>query len=107
MRLLSLTIGNMTINAPTRLPQPSNAMTEKILGNAITTFLIAGAVVSVLVITWGGIQWITSGGDKQKLAAARAHITWAVIGLIIMLISFFFVNSLSYFFGVSLLNSNL
>lgn len=106
MRLLSLTIGNIPIAAPTSLPQPSIQMVEKVISNGITIFLIAGTVVSVLVIAWGGIQWVTSGGDKQKLAAARAHVTWAIIGLIIMFVSFMIINALSFFFGVTLFVAN-
>ncbi len=104
MNLLSLKIGNQTINAPTNLPQPSTDMVGKILSNGINIFLITGIIVSVLVIVWGGISWITSGGDKQKLASARARITWAIIGLIIMFVSFFIINILSYFLKINLLN---
>lgn len=107
MHLLSLKIGNTTINPPSNLPQPGTETVEKILSNGINIFLIAGVIVSILAIIWGGIQWTTSGGDKQKLAAARAHITWAIVGLVIMLISFIIVNAFSYLFGVSLLNSTL
>ncbi len=102
--LLSLKIGNTTINPPADLPKPGTGTVEKILSNALTIFLIAGALVSVMAIIWGGIQWITSGGDKQKLAAARAHITWAIIGLVIMFVSFLIINAFSYFLGVKLLN---
>ena len=52
----------------------------------------------------GGMQWITSGGDKTKLEAARKRITYAIIGLIVALMSFLIVNILGYLFGVKLLN---
>jgi hypothetical protein len=32
----------------------------------------------------GGIEWITSGGDKGKTESARNKITAAVIGLVIL-----------------------
>lgn len=107
MNLLSLKIGNYTINPPADLPQPGKGAAEKILSNALSIFLIAGVIVSILAIVWGGTQWITSGGDKQKVASARAHITWAIVGLVIMFISFLIINAFSYFFKINLLTITL
>lgn len=104
MDLLSLKIGNTTINPPSNLPQPGTNMVGKILSNGINIFLITGIIISVLIIIWGGINWITSGGDKQKLASAKARITWAIIGLIIMFTSFAIINMFSYFLKINLLN---
>lgn len=49
--------------------------------------LIAGLLVFVYLI-WGGIEWITSGGDKGKTENARNKITAAVIGLVILAASY-------------------
>lgn len=57
--------------------------------NAILTFIFIIAVLLVfLYIVWGGITWITSGGDKGKTEEARNKITAAVVGLLILLASF-------------------
>jgi hypothetical protein len=49
--------------------------------------LIAGLLVFAYLI-WGGIEWITSGGDKGKTENARNKITAAVIGLVILAASY-------------------
>lgn len=47
------------------------------------------ALVLVLIyLVWGGIQWITSGGDKAGTEAARGKITGAIVGIIIVAVSF-------------------
>ncbi len=46
-------------------------------------FVVAGFIMAVQLI-WGGLDWVTSGGDEQKLAAAQAKIVNAIIGIIIM-----------------------
>lgn len=104
MKFLSLSINGTPINPPGNLPPPGTGMAEKILGNAISIFLIAGVVVSILTITWSGIQWISSGGDKQKLAAAKARITWAIIGLIVMFVSFLIIIAFESILGIKLLS---
>lgn|SRR3989344_6047701 len=66
------------------------------IGN-IVTFAIAAIIViatlfALLYIVLGAFQWITSGGDKQKVADARNHILAAVIGLVIIALSFVIIN---------------
>ncbi len=39
-------------------------------------------------LVWGAFQYITSGGNKERLAAARARITWAIVGLLLVAVSF-------------------
>ncbi|MBP7842983.1 hypothetical protein KA017_03180 [Candidatus Woesebacteria bacterium] len=46
--------------------------------------MVLGALLVFMYLIWGGIEWITSGGDKGKTEAARGKITAAVIGLIVL-----------------------
>lgn len=104
MRELALNFGGQTINPPSGIPQGGLSNLKVYLGNTLTLFMVAGAFLMIIFIVWGGIQWITSGGDKAKLTTARGRITWAIIGFIIILISFFILNALGYLFKVDLLN---
>lgn len=88
---------------PTSVPQGGLTKLTTILSNAITLFMIAALILVVIYFIWGGIQWIMSGGEKSKVAAARSKLTWAIIGFIIVLLSFFIVNTLGFFFGVTFL----
>jgi len=33
------------------------------------------------MLVWGGIQWVTSGGDKENTQKARDRITHALVGV--------------------------
>lgn len=59
----------------------------------ITTFIIgiAGAVALILLIA-GGIQYMSSGGDKIAVEQARGRITAAVVGLLIVFGAYLIVN---------------
>lgn len=104
MNYLALTLpGGKTINPPTELPSGGFGTVQKVLSNAITLFLIFGVIVTLIFLIWGGFQWSSSGGDKAKISAARAKITWAIIGLIVVFLSFFIINIVGYFFKVDLL----
>lgn len=73
--------------------------------SAIVSILIILAIVLALIyLVYGGIKYITSGGDKGKIDAARSHITAAIIGLLIALATFFIVGLLLGLFGLSINN---
>lgn len=69
----------------------------------ITSLLsVAIALVALLVffyLIWGGIDWITSGGDKSKTEQARGKIMAAIIGLIIVAASYAIIQLLVRFLG--------
>ena len=57
--------------------------------NAIITVL---GLVAVVVIIYGGIQYMTSTGDAGKVKKAKDTILYAVIGLIVCVLAFAIVN---------------
>ncbi len=59
-----------------------------ILSGLLNITITISAFLAFLWLVWGAFQYITASGDKNKLAQARARITWAIIGLIIILIAF-------------------
>jgi len=113
MQYLALTIGGTPFVPPKDGPQipehlynPPPDYISKYISNALTIFLTAGVIAALITIIWAGIQWTTSSGDKQKVAQAKGRLTWGIIGLVIIMLSFFIINVLGYFFGVDLLKIN-
>lgn len=48
--------------------------------------------LAIFMLMWGGIQWITSSGDPEKVASAKKKLTFAVVGLVISIGAFFIVR---------------
>ena len=65
--------------------------------------LIAALLVFGYMI-WGGIEWITSGGDKSKAESARNKLTAAIIGLVIVAASYAIVTMVVQFLGFGSFN---
>lgn len=64
------------------------------------TIINVGALLLLLYMIWGGIDWITAGGDSGKVGNARNKITQAVIGMIILAFSFVLIGFIGkLFFG--------
>ena len=47
--------------------------------------IYAAAVLAVIMMMWGGFQWLTSAGDASKVGAAKKRLENAAIGLMILM----------------------
>ncbi len=67
--------------------------------NALFLAFVIGIIVVLVMLVWGAVQWITSGGDKEAVGAARGRITHAIIGLVILAVSYALFHLASQFTG--------
>lgn len=70
-----------------------------VFGNIVYATLIFVGTVAAFLIVYAGIRLVTSGGDQKKIAAARQIITYALIGMVLVLLSFFIISIISYTTG--------
>lgn len=54
--------------------------------------LYAVGAISVIMLIWGGLRYITSGGDSKKITDAKNTILYAIIGLVIAVLAFAIIN---------------
>lgn len=73
---------------PTNLPESITgdpvAGLGKILSLLLKITLRTSGIVLLIYLLWGGFDYITAGGDKEKLENARRKIYHAIIGLLII-----------------------
>jgi hypothetical protein len=71
------------------------------------TAIIVGGLALLLSIAWGGLSWITAGGNEKKVEEAKDRITNGIIGMTILVgtaaLAAFIGNAL----GLDLLNPSL
>jgi len=68
--------------------------------NIINGVSVLAGVATIFFIVWAGIRFITSGGDAVKLAKARSTITYAIVGFVIIVLSFVIIKVFSAVSGV-------
>ena len=90
-------LGTTSTGAPT-------ADLTKIVSNVLAIITIIAGVGFLFYFMFGAINWITSGGDTQKAAAARNTILNAVIGLIITVIAYPSILLIAKLVGIPLAN---
>lgn len=54
------------------------------LSGLMSAVMVIGAILVFAFLIWGGIEWITSAGDKSKLESARNKIQNSLLGLIVL-----------------------
>lgn len=65
--------------------------------------LIAGLIVLFIIIL-GGIQYVTSGGDKEAAASAKNKITAALVGLLIIVSAYAIAAIVEKVFGIRIIS---
>ena len=76
----------------------ADGMPTELLGDAgvftriTNTVLYAVGIISVIMLIYGGLRYVLSGGDNKKVTDAKNTILYAIIGLIISILSYAIVN---------------
>lgn len=66
--------------------------TDGIFSQMINMMLFAVGILSVIMLIYGGLRYILSNGDSKKVDAAKNTILYAIVGLIIALLSYAIIN---------------
>jgi len=80
-----------------------NLTVSGIISGAISLVLIVVALVFFFILVFGGLKWVTSGGDEKKVGEARSQITNALIGLAIVFAAWAIMKLIGTVFGIDIL----
>jgi hypothetical protein cdiviTM7_00647 len=68
---------------------PTELIGDNGVFNRLTsTILLIVGFISVIMLVYGGLRYILSGGDSKKVTDAKNTVLYAIIGLIISLLSY-------------------
>ncbi len=89
------------------IQKPSNVrITDfgKLIGSIVGIALTLATIAAFLFLIWGGIQWITSGGDKAGVESAQHRIQAALLGLLIVFATWALFTVVGSFLGINIFN---
>jgi hypothetical protein len=95
------------IEKPIVPPQGYAKDVSSLINSLLSLVMVVATLLVLFFLIMGGIEWITSGGEKSKTEAARNKITSAIIGLIILASSYAILLILLRFLGFSSLTELL
>jgi len=103
MTKLTLTLpGGETIAGPEGLESKFPDI-GRILTKLLPYLMVLAGLVLFVFLIIGGFGLLTSGGNPEKVKAAQGRITSAVIGFVIIFISYWLMRILEIVLGISIL----
>ncbi len=66
-----------------------------LIGWGINIFIIVAGMFLILYLLWGSLDWILSGGEKEKISKAQQKITNALIGMVLVFVVLVVFNVLA------------
>lgn len=74
----------------------------KFISNAVVALMVLASLVALGFLIYGGVKWIMSEGDKTAVETARNTVVGAVIGLVVVFLSYLILSIVLGIFGISL-----
>lgn len=90
------TIDPATNQEVCKLDNPlANDKTEatQIIATVIKTALGIIGALTLLMLVWGGFQWLTSAGNPEKVKMGTQTMVWAVIGVLLVFASYMLLST--------------
>lgn len=98
-------VNNFTldITPPAQGINPATPLST-IISNVLTIIFSVAALMVLVMLIQGAFNWITSGGDKEKIGKSRDRIINALIGLALLALAFLIVRVVGALLNIDLLN---
>lgn len=79
-------------NNQTEICKAKSDSADNLVENIVGILLWAVGVISVIMIIVGAIRFVLSAGEASSIKAARETIIYAIVGLVVALLSFVIVK---------------
>jgi hypothetical protein len=76
---------------------PTFSEIDGVIDNVMKLIFPIAGIVCVVFIIIGGYTWIASAGDPAKVKQAQGTLTWAIIGLIFVLVAALIISTVTDF----------
>ena len=88
---------------PTTFPASRFFSISSIVNIIVPLAMIAAALVLLLMLMLAALNWISAGGNPEKLEKARSKMKYALIGFVIIIASYLIVQVIGYMLGIDFL----
>ena len=80
---------------------------ECVFASILNIVIRLGGILAFIFLIIGGFNWLTSGGDPKKLQQAKNTITYAILGIILLIVAWLILLFIEKFTGVTVTNFNI
>jgi len=69
-------------------PELTDGTLQRLVDNILSYLFPIAGLICVIFIIQGGYMWIISAGNPENVKKAQGTLTWAIIGLVLLMIIF-------------------
>lgn len=73
---------------------------EPLFQNVVIAIVSLVGVALFVMLVVGGFKFLLSGGDQKQLEQAKNTVTYAIIGLVVIVVAFLILQTIKVFTGV-------
>lgn len=102
--VLSFLVLPMVVAAAVQTPPSTTLTIAQLYTSAVTLMnyvFTAGLALAIMLMVWGGISYMTAGGDDEKITTAKKRIIWGLVGAAIIIGAWAAVTLISIFLGIT------
>jgi len=80
---------------------------QQLITRMINLSVEFGFIALTFMLIVGGLKYLTSGGDAKNVQSAQQTITWALLGILFLVLAIVILRIISVFTGVDLLHFSI
>lgn len=96
-----MTVYAVDLNNPAVNPIQKFGNIASILNLVVPLLMSGAALLFLIMLLRAGFKIITAGGDPNQISAAQKMMTFAVIGLVVIISSYTLIRIIGYVFQIS------
>lgn len=82
-------------------PGPAGVLQIQELVTRIINLLTGFAFIALtVVLVWAGIRYLTSGGEPKQIQQASGTVTWALLGMLFLVLAWLILKLIEVFTGI-------
>ena len=89
-----------SLENPIGLGQAGTTKATDIISVVIKTALGIIGALTLLMLVWGGFQWLTSAGSPEKVKSGTQTMVWAIIGVVLVFSSYILLSTFTSYLTV-------
>lgn len=84
-------------------PDPAGLIQLEILFKQIINIFVGLSFIAlVIMLFWAGVRFLTSGGEPNAVKAASQTVTWALLGMLFLVIAWLILQLIKTFTGIDI-----
>lgn len=83
---------NTALEAKLSQPKSATPSAYQIIGKIINWILSFVGIVFLILIIYGGLDWMTASGNEEKISKATTIFKQALLGLVVVIVAFLLTN---------------